>query len=106
MVQRGWVWPFFKTLTGIPALPQPVIGYGPMGGMRSSFFQFIRRGFRYPLVKTHDKSLAGLPISDFGWEIYPEGMAEVVRLMKGYGKPMYVTENGSRMPGTNCVPAS
>jgi beta-galactosidase len=44
--------------------------------------------------KPNSTSIDGSPTSDFGWEIYPEGMLEVLRLMKDYEKPLYVTENG------------
>ncbi|MEM1568934.1 MAG: beta-galactosidase BgaS [Thermofilaceae archaeon] len=40
-------------------------------------------------------SKAGRPASDFGWEVYPEGLYEVlIRLWKRYRLPIYVTENG------------
>jgi len=32
--------------------------------------------------------------TDFGWEIYPEGLRRVLKLTGSYGKPVYVTENG------------
>jgi beta-glucosidase/6-phospho-beta-glucosidase/beta-galactosidase len=32
--------------------------------------------------------------SDFGWEIDPAGLSNVVREAAGYGKPIYITENG------------
>jgi hypothetical protein len=32
--------------------------------------------------------------TDFGWEIYPEGSRRVLGIAGGYGKPIYVTENG------------
>ena len=32
--------------------------------------------------------------TDFGWEIYPEGFRRVLGITGGYGKPVYVTENG------------
>jgi beta-galactosidase len=32
--------------------------------------------------------------TDFGWEIYPKGFRMVLRIAGGYGKPVYVTENG------------
>jgi beta-glucosidase/6-phospho-beta-glucosidase/beta-galactosidase len=32
--------------------------------------------------------------TDFGWEIYPEGFRRVRGIAGGYGKPIYVTENG------------
>lgn len=33
-------------------------------------------------------------ISDFGWEIYPEGIYHVLKDLKKYHKPIYITENG------------
>lgn len=33
-------------------------------------------------------------VSDLGWEIYPEGLYRVLKKMKKYRKPVYVTENG------------
>lgn len=33
-------------------------------------------------------------VSDFGWEIYPEGIYHVLKDLKKYNKPIYVTENG------------
>ncbi len=37
----------------------------------------------------------GAPVNDLGWEIYPEGLARMVRAdFARYGKPIYVTENG------------
>jgi beta-galactosidase len=35
-----------------------------------------------------------MPTSDFGWEMRPEGILEVLELMKDYAKPLYITENG------------
>ena len=32
--------------------------------------------------------------TDFGWEIDPEGLRNVVEEAASYGKPVYVTENG------------
>ena len=38
---------------------------------------------------------AGAPVSDLGWEIYPEGLGHVVRAWaKKSGLPVYITENG------------
>lgn len=35
------------------------------------------------------------PVSDFGWETYPEGLLKVLRLLyERYKKPLIVTENG------------
>jgi beta-glucosidase len=33
-------------------------------------------------------------ISDLGWEIYPEGIYHVLKNLKKYKKPIYITENG------------
>lgn len=33
-------------------------------------------------------------VSDLGWELYPHGIAPVIRELKRYGKPLYITENG------------
>ena len=33
-------------------------------------------------------------VSDLGWEIYPEGIYFVLKEMKKYQKPIYITENG------------
>ena len=36
----------------------------------------------------------GRPCSEMGWELYPEGMLDVLDLASRYGRPVYVTENG------------
>jgi beta-glucosidase len=33
-------------------------------------------------------------VSDLGWEIYPEGLYHVLKDLKKYNKPIYITENG------------
>lgn len=33
-------------------------------------------------------------ISDMGWELYPEGVYHVLKKVKKFGKPVYITENG------------
>jgi len=64
-----------KLFAGIPIIPDMMPDYG-----------FI--------CQPNSKSADGLPTSDFGWEIYPEGMLEALKMMKTYGKPLYITENG------------
>ena len=34
------------------------------------------------------------PFTDFGWEIYPRGIYEMLKDLSRYNKPLYVTENG------------
>ena len=46
------------------------------------------------LCDPNSKSVDGMPTSDFGWEIYPEGMLEALKLMKRYERPLYIMENG------------
>ena len=45
--------------------------------------QFIRR-FNVP----------GAPVTDMGWSADPRWMRDVLNELRGYGKPVYVTENG------------
>jgi beta-glucosidase len=35
-----------------------------------------------------------MEVSDLGWEIYPKGIYCVLRDLKRYKKPIYITENG------------
>ncbi len=40
------------------------------------------------------QSRSGTPLSDLGWEIYPEGLREVLDQVAPYQKPILITENG------------
>ena len=44
------------------------------------------------------KNTHRFPVTDMGWEIYPQGLYDLLtRLMKDNGPiPMYITENGRR----------
>ncbi len=54
----------------------------------------VLRGYGYGCTPG-GYSREGRPASDFGWEIYPEGLHEVLRrLYARYRLPIYVTENG------------
>ena len=44
--------------------------------------------------KQSSVSAAGRPTSEFGWELYPEGIRSAVNLYRKYGRPIAVTENG------------
>ncbi len=49
----------------------------------------------YKISVLKGKYQDGRERSDFGWEIYPEGIYHVVRdIYKKYKKPIYITENG------------
>lgn len=59
----------------IPVIPDLVEGYGLN-------------------CKPNSHSVEGMPTSDFGWEIYPKGIVEVIDTMKEYHLPLYITEHG------------
>ena len=75
LVAKGKASLLAKLFVGVPVIPEMVPGYGMA-------------------CQPNSKSADGLPTSDYGWEVYPEGLLEVLRAMKKYGKPLYVTENG------------
>ena len=35
-----------------------------------------------------------VPVSDYGWEIYPEGLGRGIEFAARFNKPLYITENG------------
>ncbi len=53
----------------------------------------IEPGFGVSCVP-NSKSRGNRTTTDFGWEIYPEGMRDVINQVSRYGLPMYITENG------------
>ncbi|MCZ2809214.1 MAG: beta-galactosidase BgaS [Candidatus Bathyarchaeota archaeon] len=65
-----------RLFAGIPVIPEMVQNYG-FG------------------CKPNSTSVEGRPTSDSGWEIYPEGMLEALKLMERYGRPLHITENGT-----------
>ncbi len=46
------------------------------------------------LCQPDTTSADGRATSDFGWEIYPEGLLHALKAMQGYERPLYVMENG------------
>lgn len=46
------------------------------------------------LCQPNSYSADGNPTSDFGWEIYPEGLLIALKAMQKYKRPLYVMENG------------
>lgn len=44
----------------------------------------------FPFKIRNDNKL----VSDLGWEIYPQGIYQVLKQLKKYGLPIYITENG------------
>jgi beta-glucosidase len=48
----------------------------------------------WPWPRADNLATSGAKRSDFGWEIYPVGLYDVLRRVGRYGKPIVVTENG------------
>lgn len=40
------------------------------------------------------QSRQGVPVTDLGWEIYPKGLLDVLRAVRGYHRPIIISENG------------
>jgi len=77
VVVKGKLRLLARILSGLPAFLDPVAGYGFMAGE----------------LKT-DLSIDGYPITDIGWEIYPEGLKETIDLANKYTNQILITENG------------
>jgi beta-galactosidase len=39
-------------------------------------------------------SLSAERLNDLGWEIYPDGLFEIIRSLREWNKPIFITENG------------
>lgn len=52
----------------------------------------LEEGAKWP--KVLDVNKTGKNVSDMGWEIYPQGIFEVISDFSGYKLPIYITENG------------
>ncbi|MCX6765800.1 MAG: glycoside hydrolase family 1 protein [Candidatus Moranbacteria bacterium] len=51
---------------------------------------YFHNRFKFPRkIRLGDK-----PVNDLNWEIYPEGLYHVLKWLKEYNLPIYVTENG------------
>ncbi len=51
---------------------------------------YFHNRFKFPRkIRTGDKK-----VSDLNWEIYPEGIYDIITDLKKYNLPIYVTENG------------
>src|SRR3989344_3580960 len=88
---------FATNLSIKPWLDWPSVHGGYRGWFRMSRYlviahKRIRAGFRNPRrwFNRNDNKV----ISDFGWELYPEGIYKVVKSASRYRVPIYITENG------------
>jgi beta-glucosidase len=50
---------------------------------------YFRSNFHLWKIRNDNKE-----VSDLGWELYPEGIYHVLKDLKKFGKPIYITENG------------
>jgi beta-glucosidase len=51
---------------------------------------YFHQKIKFPAQNKNENKI----ISDIGWEIYPEGIYHVLKELKKYKKPIYITENG------------
>ena len=64
-------------------------------------FNYYTRRLVGERVRNHPNERTALPRrdslgkTDMGWEIYPQGIYELLKWLKSYGKPIYITENGT-----------
>lgn len=54
----------------------------------------IKFSWRYPFIRNIEIE-PGTLLTDFGWEVYPQGFLYLLRQIKKYNKPIYITENGA-----------
>jgi beta-glucosidase len=60
-------------------------------GVNFYFHEKIWIKNKWPLVDNRNDNEV---VSDLGWDIYPRGIYEVLKKMKKYDLPIYITENG------------
>ncbi len=63
-------------------------------GINYYFNQYISFSGKSRFPSLVDISTTKKDVSDMGWEIYPEGMFDILMDFSDYHKPMYITENG------------
>lgn len=74
----------------------PIGGGAPLGEGRFCDFIAINYYTRGSVRGFGNGTFADVPKNDLGWEIYPEGLAQVMKEQhKKYGLPIWITENGT-----------
>ena len=74
---------FRGRVTGLPA---PASSTVPL-------FDFLPRT-EYRIPQRPEAPPCPTTCTEFGWEIYPQGFRQVLKIAGSYGRPIYVTENG------------
>ena len=75
-----------------------VLGPQPPDVVPGTHYDFLGVNYysRTAVSRLDDGRFDGGPVNDLGWEIYPQGLAEVARwLYDRYPGPVWVTENGT-----------
>ncbi|MGC4117385.1 MAG: family 1 glycosylhydrolase [Myxococcales bacterium] len=71
-------------------------GRGSLDFLGINYYSRIHVGLKLgpPWVQVRYVDVAQRGLTDLGWEYHPEGFAQLLAEMRGYGVPLYVTENG------------
>ncbi len=82
-----WIGVNYYSRQVLKGLAEPQIPFSPITNFE------IVKGYGGE-CEPNSKSKDNRPTSDFGWEIFPEGLYDAIRVVAKYGKPILVTENG------------
>lgn len=82
------------------------LGHADAIGLNYYFYHKVRFDFKKPGFISADNLHDRPPASDLGWHINPDGLYRLLLLMKRYGKPIYITENGLADAGDRLRPWS
>lgn len=55
---------------------------------------YTRHRMRWQSLLVPAKNSPGDPVTDMGWDIYPQGLEQVLLALKPFKKPILITENG------------
>jgi beta-glucosidase len=77
-----WLWQARTLHRTLPALDWIGVNY------------YTRNRVGWPWPRLDSPTANAARRTDFGWEIYPEGLYHVLRRVGRYGKPVVITENG------------
>jgi beta-galactosidase len=70
-----------------------VVGLGAPASSTVALFDFLPTNtYRHP--EEPERPPCPTTCTEFGWEVYPQGLRQVLRTAGSYGLPVYVTENG------------
>lgn len=97
------MWEWFGRILPMPALPDadfPLIA-GPVDFLGVNYYtrQVVRHDPADLFLQMRIEAPPG-PVTSMGWEVYPQGLAEILRRLKAEYNPasIYITENGAAYP--------